>query len=420
MKLPKLFSRSPATETKESRAAATLVVNPGQPVWSKRDFAAFAKEGYAQNVVAAMCVQKIAEAVSSVKLEVWRGETELTEHPLLALFDRPNPLQGGREYIEAYISYLMISGNAYEERFDIGSEPRELYVLRPDRMLPIIGIDGLPSGYEYRGPNGQRRRWDVDVISGSYPIWHTRLFNPLDDWLGQSPMEAGAYSIDQHNESMGWMQALLQNSAKPSGALVVDKDKTLGDEEYHRLKTQIEDQYSGARNAGRPMLLEGGLDWKQMGFSPTDMGIMDAKNSAARDVCLAFGVPPQLMGIPGDNTYSNYQEARLSFWEDTVIPLLGRMVDERNRWLAEPMGVEIRANLDEVPAIVDKRRSLWDMADKSTDLTINERRELKGYEPIPGGDVLPQDRTMTADQSTQDTNIKALAKIAGYETASRK
>lgn len=419
MKFPKLFrGAAPQIETKESAAAASMVLTPGQPVWSKRNFAAFSHEGYQKNVIASMCVQKIAEGVSSVKLEVWRGETELTDHPLLELFDRPNPLQSGREYVEAYISYLMIAGNSYEERIDVGGQPRELYVLRPDRMSPIIGADGLPSGYEYRGPNGKRVRWDIDILGGDYPIWHTRLFNPLDDWLGQSPMEAGAYSIDQHNEAMGWMQALLQNSARPSGAL--SSSEQLSDDQFHRLKEQVESQYSGAANAGRPMLLEGGLSWQAMGLSPTDMGIVEAKNSAARDVALAFGVPPQLLGIPGDNTYANYAEARLAFWEDTVLPLLGRMIDERNAWLATPMGVEVRANMDDIPAIVDKRQSLWQMADASTDLTINERRAMKGYEPIPGGDVLPQDRMFTADPITQEANIKALGKLAGYEVSSRK
>jgi len=136
------------------------------------------------------------------------------------------------------------------------------------------------------------------------------------------------------------------------------------------------------------MLLEGGLSWQQMGMSPVDMQIIETKYSSARDVALALGVPPQLIGIPGDNTYANYQEARLAFWEDTVMPLLDLIADDWNAWLAEPAGVQLRPDLDQIPAIADKRQTLWDMADKATDLTINERRAMKGYEPIEGGDVL--------------------------------
>jgi phage portal protein BeeE len=132
------------------------------------------------------------------------------------------------------------------------------------------------------------------------------------------------------------------------------------------------------------------------------MQIIETKFSSARDVALALGVPPQLLGIPGDNTYSNYQEARLAFWEDTVIPLLDLIADDWNAWLAEPQGVELRPDLDQVPAIADKRRILWDMADKATDLTLNERRAMKGYEPIKGGDsILVNSSQISLDMATQ-------------------
>jgi phage portal protein BeeE len=220
---------------------------------------------------------------------------------------------------------------------------------------------------------------------------HTKLFNPLDDWYGQSPARAGTYAIDQHNESMAWMQALLQNSARPSGALVMKDGETLSDENYARLKAQTEEQYQGAKNAGRPMLLEGGLEWQAMGASPKDMLALDTKYSAARDIALAWGVPPQLLGIPGDNTYANYAEARLAFWEDTILPLLDKLAQDWTNWLGEPFGLELRPDLDQIPAIVDKRKTLWTMLDASPSLTTNEKREAMGYEPIDGGDMTMAD-----------------------------
>ena len=125
-----------------------------------------------------------------------------------------------------------------------------------------------------------------------------------------------------------------------------------------------------------------------MGLSPTDMGIIEAKFSSARDVALVFGVPPQLLGIPGDNTYANYAEARLAFWEDTALPLLDMIVHDWNAWLGSLYGVTIRPDVDGIPAIAEKRLSMWQMADQSQDLTINERRALKGYGPTNGGDTL--------------------------------
>jgi len=381
------FDRFRRAERKESAAAKLLVLNLGQPVWSPRNYGSFAKEAYGKNVVAYQAINRIADAVASVKLGIYRGETELVEHPLAKLLNRPNPLQSHGDYMRAKVGFLLLAGNGYEERVTVGKQVRELYQLRPDRMKIIPSNSGVPAAYVYT-VNQQSVRFDVEPRTLDSDVRQLKMWNPIDDWYGMSPIEAGAYAIDQNNESMNWMQALLQNSARPSGALTVKDSGTLSDENFNRLKAQIEEQYSGSSNAGRPMLLEGGLEWQQMGLSPTDMGIIETKFSSARDVALAFGVPPQLLGIPGDNTYANYAEARLAFWEDTALPLLEMILSDWNGWLAAPFGVEIRADVDSIPAIADKRLKMWEMANASTDLTINERRALKGYGPLEGGDVL--------------------------------
>jgi HK97 family phage portal protein len=383
MIFPKLFGRQP--EKKASQTGRVMVMTPGQPAWSGRDYASFSREAYIRNVVAYQSVNKIADAVSSIRWTAWRGEKELSVHPALDLIRNPNASQSGSQYIREKVSFLLIAGNSYEESVKVAGRTRELYQLRPDRMKVIPGDNGYPIAYQYEN-NGRKVRWDVDPRTLQSDIRHLKLFNPLDDWYGLSPVEAASYAVDQHNESMTFLMSLLQNSARPSGALVMGGDSQLGDEQFNRLKAQMDDQYSGSRNAGRPMLLEGGLDWKQMGLSPTDMGIVDGKNSAARDIALAFGVPPQLLGIPGDNTYSNYQEARLAFWQETVIPLVDMIAADWSATIGD--GAEIRADYDQVPAIVEKKAQQWEMADRATDLTINERRAMKGYEPIEGGDAL--------------------------------
>lgn len=378
------FLRKP--ETKESAVGRIMVSSPGQAAWKPRDYKSFADEAYARNVVAYRSINRIADAVASVKWTLWRGEEEVTVHPLLDLIKRPNPQMSGDEYMRAKIGFLMIAGNGYEEKVSDTREVRELYQLRPDRMSVIPGANGAAMAYEYK-ICGKAKRFDV-ADNGECDVRQIKLFNPINDWYGQSPIEAGAYGVDQFNESMSWIQSLLQNSARPSGALVMTGDGAMSDEQFHRLKAELEENYQGSKNAGRPMLLEGGLDWKQMGLSPSDMGILETKFSAARDVALAFGVPPQLLGIPGDNTYANYSEARLAFWEDTVIPLLSFIASDWTAWLADPYGLEFRPDMDQVPAIADKKHTLWEMADRSMDLTINERRILKGFEEIEGGDVL--------------------------------
>jgi HK97 family phage portal protein len=216
-------------------------MSPGQPVWSNRDYAAFADEGYRKNVVAYQAINKIADAVASVPWMVFRGEQELTAHPIIDLLRRPNPMQSGAQYVRSKVGFFLLSGNGYEERVTIGGAVRELYQLRPDRMQIVPGNNGFPLAYQYRN-NGRVVRWDVDPSTLDSDVRHIKSFNPLDAWYGLSPIEAGAYAIDQNNQSMIWMQALLQNSARPSGALVTGKDKDLSDDQFARLKTQIEDQ----------------------------------------------------------------------------------------------------------------------------------------------------------------------------------
>jgi len=398
----------PAPEVKESPTVGkTLLMSGADVKWSKRDYAAFAKESYEFNVIAYAAVRKMQQAIGSIPWEIVddQGGEVKGNSPLRNLMRRPNPQQSTAAFMQQSTGYLLLSGNLYTEAITPRSNPEKvqrLYTHRPDRMSIVGGNRGLPKRFVYTGPNGATAAWPVNQINGQSKILHTKFFNPLDDWYGLSPIEPAAYSVDQHNESMKWMQALLQNSARPSGALRVGEGRELGDDEFGRLQSMIEEVYAGSANAGRPMLLEGGLDWVQMGLTPRDLEVIMTKNAAARDIALAIGVPPQLLGIPGDNTYSNFQEARLAFWEDSVLPLTEYIVEEYNYWLGPHFdGHQLRPNFDLIPAIVERRRRLWNMADKSTDLTVNERRAIKGYGELEDGEVRepvagpPQDQANT-------------------------
>ena len=131
--------------------------------------------------------------------------------------------------------------------------------------------------------------------------------------------------------------------------------------QFARLKEEIEKNYQGATNAGRPLLLEGGLDWKPLSLTPKDMDFVEAKNAAARDIALAFGVPPLLLGLAGDNTHANYAEANRAFYRQTVIPLVRRTSEAIVQWLQPAYGgaadrVRGRA-LPSIPTSTPSRRS---------------------------------------------------------------
>ena len=398
-RIGRLLGLVPAVEL-EAKASLTAKLialqSCGQPIWTPRDFAALAREGFAKNAVVYRAVRMISEAAASVPLFLFQGEAEIDTHPLLKLLAKPNPAQCAPDLFEAWYGHLLVAGNAYLEAVSVGDRLRELHVLRPDRMKVVPGPDGWPDAYDYT-VGGQTVRFQQDA--GAPPILHMALFHPLNDHYGMSPLEAAAASIDIHNASGAWNKALLDNSACPSGALVYTaKDGQFTPEQFERLKAELEESFQGAKNAGRPLLLEGGLDWKAMAFSPKDMDFIAAKHTAAREVALALGVPPMLLGIPGDNTYANYAEANRTFWRQTVLPIVNRTAKALSGWLGGAFGgepgaaaLELRPDLDAVEALSTEREALWERVRRSDFLTVNEKRAAVGYSAIEGGDGLAVD-----------------------------
>lgn len=395
MNIAKLLRRrkaaSPAFERKASAAGPLIAIESGrQPQWMSRNVQAFAKEGFAGNAIGYRCVRMIAEAAASVPWLLYEGEREHLVHPLLGLLRRPNPFADGQSWSETLYGHLLVTGNAYLEAVMVDASPRELHVLRSDRMKIVPGLSGWPEAFDYSVGGTTIRFRQEGVVP---PILHLKLYNPSCDYYGLSPFAAAARAIDILNEADAWNKALLDNSARPSGALVyrtADGNGNLTEDQFNRLKEQLENSYQGAANAGRPLVLEGGLDWKQMGYSPKDMEYIDTKHEAAREVALAFGVPPMLLGIPGDNTYANYAEANRTFWRQAVLPLVARTAKALTAWLSPAFGSTptLGFDTDAVEALSLEREALWQRLEQSSFLTINEKRAATGYGAIADGDRL--------------------------------
>ncbi len=363
----------PPSERKASSGLMVALAQLGAPRWGGRDAAALARDGYGRNAVAHRCVRIIAEAAASIPLEVSTPEAA-------ELLSRPNPEEGGVALLERAYAFLMIAGDAYVEavRLDEDGPPKGLFLLRPDRMRALTDPRGWPEGWALRNATGERRLATGDVL-------HLKCFNPGDDVYGLSPLAAARQALDLHNAAADWAKALIDNSAKPSGALVYGKDGArMTDAQYDRLKEELEASHTGPRGAGRPMLLEGGLDWKPMGLTPAEMDFKEARNMAAREIALAFGVPPMLLGVPGDNTYANYKEANIALWRLTILPLVVKTAGQIAAFLSAQFEdeIEIRLNLEAVPALSAEREALWRRLNAASFLTDAERRQLAGLAPL--------------------------------------
>ena len=366
------------------KASATGRIMPlhgaGRVAWSPRDVVSLTRSGFLGNPVGFRAVRLIAEAAAAIPLIVQDDSQRYDHHPVQALLARPNAAQGRAELLEALFGQLLLTGNGYLEAVGTADLPTEIHVLRSDRMAVIPGPDGWPAGYEY-AVDGRKHRFATSADHS--PVCHIKTFHPQDDHYGFSALQACAAAIDVHNAAARWSKALLDNAARPSGAIVyrgADGQSALTPDQYDRLIGEMETQHQGARNAGRPMLLEGGLDWKPMGFSPSDMEFQQTKESAAREIAIAFGVPPMLLGIPGDATYANYQEANRAFYRLTVLPLATRVTSVIADWLSDFSGerIEIRPDKDQIPALSQERDSLWQRVGAATFLTAAEKRSLLG------------------------------------------
>jgi HK97 family phage portal protein len=349
-----------------------------------------AKE-YVKNAIVYKCVKLIATSASHVPMVIMRYskyDKQLIKdknHFCNKLFRRPNPFQGGAEFFTRAFINKLIYGESYILMLQnpLNLKNLELHLIDNQSIEPILENTQIKE-YVIKQKN-KKVTYPIDSLSNQSRILHLVNYNPLNPLRGLSCLEPAAKAISLHNKATEWNNILLQNGASPSGALVVkDPDRYLSEEEFNRLKKQIHEKYSGHLNAGKPLILEGGLDWKEMSMTPKDMDFAESKDTAAREIALACGVPPQLLGIKGDNTYSNMQEARIALWEETIIPLLDNVSDSLSSWLSHWLEEDLIIDFDRdaISAIRSRRDTLWSKINEVNFMTINEKRELLGLSPL--------------------------------------
>lgn len=332
------------------------------------------RQAYLENPVAHRAVRLVADGLGGAPLCP-------TDPGLLALVEATS---AGQSLLETLASQLLLHGNAYVQILKDGLGcPVELFALRPERVTLAFGSDGWPTGIVYRVGD---RTMTIPMLDGdaSPNIIHIKGYHPSDDHYGAGCLSAADMAVATHNAAANWNRSLLENAARPSGALVYDPGTGggLSPDQFDRLREELNRVFSGNPNAGRPMLLEGGLKWQSMSMSPADMDFASLKAAAARDIALAFGVPPMLLGLPGDSTHSNYREANRALWRLTILPLasklLGAVLEGLATWFPD---AKLAIDLDRVPEMADDRKTMWAQAMGASFLSDAEKRELLGLPP---------------------------------------
>jgi HK97 family phage portal protein len=324
-----------------------------------------ASNSYMKNVVVYRCVNMIASAASHVPLEV-------SESKLQRIFQHPNKEQTNFDFLYNIVANNLLFGNTF--------------IFLDNASMKILDSEQVNIVHEENSEEALGYTFSQDEDSRVFQrdqVLHIKQYNPNSSLYGLPCTRAAEESIKLYDMTVKWNNSLLANGARPSGALIV-KDGIFSNDQFTRLRDQLDDKYTGSLNSGRPLLLEGGIEWKEMGINPKDMDFIQSKNSAARDIALAFGVPPQLLGIQGDNTYSNMQEARLALWEETIIPILDQISDGFSNWFSNLQNKKILINFnkDHISALTEKRQNLWQKLNNVDFMTMNEKRSIAGLEAL--------------------------------------
>lgn len=378
-----LFKKNPLS------AVAIKFIGNATPIWSDKNYQNFANETYLKNVIAYRCIDIIAKSVGSVDWKVFQrssdGKRELVEnHPINKILHRPNPSSGFSFFMQEAQAFLSLAGNSFLHRIaPTGGPnkglPQELHVLRPDR-IKILKANGIVVGYEYTTTDNVKHIFEIDPITQQSDLLQIKNFHPLNDYWGASPIEPSAREIDTSNAGTQWNKSLLDNEARPG--MIITTKVPLDREQRDFIKEQFKRDYAGPRNSGESLLLDGeGMKVEKYGFSPNDLDFIEGGRELARRICMAWGVPPQLLGIKGDSTFANFEQARLAFWEETIFYFLKLWKTEFNNWIfTEDDSFFLDFVLEDIPALAPKRNLLWERAEKSTFLTINQKLEMVGLE----------------------------------------
>ncbi|WHO40488.1 phage portal protein [Sphingobium sp. AP49] len=339
------------------------------------------RAGVIGNPVAQRAMRLVSEGAGACALKVGGVETGMDAEAAARVGALVARASAGQGLIETLASHVLLHGNGYVQVI-AGADgmPAELFALRPERVSVEADARGWPAAYLYRVGESVTRLSPEDG-AGRTSLLHIRALHPLDDHYGLGCVGAAAGAVAIHNAATVWNKALLDNAARPSGAMVYapGDGSVLSPEQFERVRREMEAAFSGAANAGRPMLLEGGLDWRAMSLSPAEMDFVGLKAAAAREISLAFGVPPMLMGLPGDNSYANYREANKALWRQTILPLVGKI----GAGLAQGLqgwwpGLSLAPDLDAVPALSDERAALWERVAGADFLSAEEKKAMLG------------------------------------------
>jgi HK97 family phage portal protein len=342
------------------------------------------------------CENRILDRAGDVSwglFEDLKDDTErIKEHSTLTLLKRPNPRHTYETFLKEWGMYLYNAGESYIWANKLGSgKVKELW------HMPAPDVD-IVKGANYGEIDSFK--WTIDNVAQTVPaeeVLYVRLPHPRDIYKGLSVLSAAGRAVDYDNESLKWNLSAVLNSGKAGGQVTLDSraDVDISDAQWEKLEKRLKEK-SGASNIGEYLVFrQPGLKLEQYGWTPADMDWLKGLDKSEVLICNCFGVPPELMGIQGQKTYNNYQEAMRALYVDAVLPTLKLFFNWLSEW--EYLGLEanqyfkaIKSDIDVLqPDQLEKRKVIQGDVDRGI-ITRNEARtEIgKSTSKAPEADVL--------------------------------
>lgn len=388
--------------------------------YSSLDYETQAREGYSRNSDVYACVTLIAEAASQVKWwDDTPGSKSLTALELLysaigyslsdlryksSVRDDPAGQQrvirkatdpkasvalllraGGSSFINAWVSSLLISGDAFIELEMVGNSDREikqLHILRTDRVQPDIDKTG-----NYEDEESSVKGWKVTAF-GRSPRYvpkdlmvHSKLYNPLDNINGMAPLDAAMVNVLMQNEGVENVRKALKTGAV-DGWIELDKDSEWDDNQLAALQQKVRTAKAG----GGELILQYS-QWHERGIKPSEAAYADTQAMSKRDIASVYHVDPVLIGDMDGRTYATYRESRRGLYMEAVIPALTLLRDDWNRVIGTKIGSPLAFDRDSFDAITAAREEATDRVVKLWQTGLIDRTESRSdlaYDPVPG------------------------------------
>ena len=353
-------------------------------------------ELYSSNPVARRAIDETAELASQI---VWglyaqNGDerNEIPQHDILNLLNMPNQSTSRSAFIRDIVTDRQIGGS-YFIKVTQGTMGNvvALHRLNPG-LMQFVSSQSTATRKVFRYTGGDGEVFVVEEGVPSNLIYGGTYSIKQDSVLGSSPLSAAASDIQVSNQARMWLHTSLANGASSPGIITSDGVNLTPDQVTEAQRMWAE-KYQGAMNSGKPIFMgSAGLKFTPIGSSPGDVKFSEIIGSVDRSISSTLGIPPFLLGQAEGSTFNNMETARISAFEDTIIPIMREITTNLNRSLVRGYyfadgSVELEIDLDKVEALANRRAFVYDRLPKLAGIaSTNEKREMVGLSPIDGGD----------------------------------